>query len=57
MVRITNQELKDIVSSTLIRYIVNETEVELDFDRLSSLVKWVDAHDFEEILEEMRNEW
>ena len=57
MVRITNQELKDIVSSTLIRYIANETEVELDLDRLSSLVKWVDAHDFEEVLEEMRSEW
>ena len=57
MIRLTNQELQDIVSSTLIRYIANETELELDFDRLSSLVKWVDAHDFEEILEEMRSEW
>jgi hypothetical protein len=57
MVRLTNQELKDIVSSTLIRYIANETELGLDYDRLSSLVKWVDAHDFEEILEEMRSEW
>ena len=57
MVRLTHQELKDIVSSTLIRYIANETEVELDLDRLSSLVKWVDAHDFEETLEEMREDW
>ena len=57
MVRLTHQELKDIVSSTLIRYIANETELGLDYDRLSSLVKWVDAHDFEEILEEMRSEW
>ena len=57
MVRLTHQELQDIVSSTLIRYIANETELGLDFDRLSSLVKWVDAHDFEEILEEMRSEW
>lgn len=57
MVRLTNQELKNIVSSTLIRYIANETEVELDLERLSSLVKWVEAHNFEEILEEMRSEW
>lgn len=57
MVKLTTQELKDIVSSTLIRYIANETEVELDLDRLSSLVKWVDSHDFEGILKEMREEW
>ena len=57
MVRLTHQELQDIVSSTLIRYIANETELGLDFDRLSSLVKWVDSHDFEEILEDMREEW
>ena len=57
MVMLTHQELQDIVSSTLIRYIANETELGLDFDRLSSLVKWVDAHDFEETLEEMRSEW
>ena len=57
MIKLTHQELQDIVSSTLIRYIANETEVELDLNRLSSLVKWVDAHNFEEILEEMRSEW
>lgn len=57
MIRLTHQELKDIVSSTLIRYIANETELGLDFDRLSSIVEWTDAHDFEEILEEMRSEW
>ena len=55
--RLTHQELKDIVSSTLIRYLANEEGVALDTDKVCSLVKWVDSHDFEEILEDMREEW
>lgn len=55
--RLTHQELKDIVSSTLIRYLANEESVALDTDKVCSLVKWVDSHDFEEILEDMREEW
>ena len=54
---LTTTELKDIVSTTLIRYLVNEEHVDFDVDKACHLVKWVDAHDFEGILEEMREEW
>lgn len=57
MARLTHQELQDIVSSTLIRYLVNEEHVDFDVDKACHLVKWVDAHDFEGILEEMREDW
>ena len=54
---LTTTELKDIVSTTLIRYLVNEEHVDFDVDKACHLVKWVDSHDFEWILEEMREEW
>ena len=54
---LTTQEFKDIMSSTLVRYLVNEEGVQMDADKAISLVKWVDSHDFEFILEEMRSEW
>lgn len=54
---LTTQELKDIVSSSLIRYLVNEERVDFDADKSCRLVEWVDSHDFEWILEEMRMEW
>lgn len=54
---LTTTELKDIVSSTLIRYLVNEAGITLDADKACDLVKWVGSHDFEFILEEMREEW
>ena len=54
---LTTEEMRAIVSSTLIRYLVNEEGVALDVDKSCRLVKWVDSHDFEFILEEMREEW
>lgn len=54
---LTTTEFKDIVSTTLVRYLVNEEHVDIDVDKVCSLVKWVDSHDFEFILEEMREEW
>ena len=54
---LTTSEFKDIVSSTLIRYLVNEEHVDIDVDKVCNLAKWVDSHDFEGILEEMRTEW
>ena len=55
--RLTTSELQDMVSCAIVRYMANETEVDIDFERLSHIIKWVESQDFEFRLEAMREEW
>ena len=54
--RLTTSELQDMMSCAIIRYMANETDVNIDVERLSHIVKWVESQDFEFRLEAMRED-
>jgi len=55
MFKMTDRELRDLVAVTLMGYLFNEAEGRRpSLDECQALVKWVDAHDFEETLRVVR---
>ena len=54
---LTTSELKDMVGMAMLSYLREERGECLTADECVNLVKWVDAHDFEESLEVIREEW
>ena len=57
MFKMTDRELRDLVAVTLMGYLFNEAEGRRpSLDECQALVKWVDAHDFEETLGVVRGE-
>ena len=50
MFKMTDRELRDLVAVTLIGYLDEVRGDRPSIDECGALVKWVDAHDFEETL-------
>lgn len=51
-------ELREMVAMTIMAYLrESEGNCALEVDRMCDLIKWVDARDFEEVLEVIRDEW
>lgn len=52
--RLTEQEMRDVMATAMICYL-NEVEGRrLSLEECQALVRWVDAHDFEDTLEVVR---
>lgn len=53
--RLTTEELRDVVTMTIIAYLAEHGEMSVD--KGVDLVNWVETQDFETRLEALREDW